>query len=400
MANSSDDDGQLDNGHRSDDEVQATQTRAKRRIAALEFELETLKASSKKPRQNDTMAHRGRAIRRLITLYDNVEDLIAEYDRRQELAAEDPDQGVFDSSLDPQIIRDQDRLYSSFEELVEFLPWFKKKILHCDADELDDICKQLRKGADGARGDDTAGLKQEIVIWLTDLFHPVEPPLRTTTKDERGFVHDVTGKLICPAEYNWILQSVKDKVRDRDPSHLVTAHSWPLFIYQNFKFDATDAEQGLFRSSLLVKAFKFLFTSPSSARDIDEDGQEAARRQRSSNHKSATKNHVAMILGLKSVTPRAIAYTAVQVRFALSSVGSWRNVDGDFDYVQFYNAIIDFFEVVPGNAAKQRVDELISWWNRKVFGKNRRILLPAAVIANSSVARLAAQRSEREIPSP
>ncbi|KAF8839843.1 hypothetical protein BDN67DRAFT_969490 [Paxillus ammoniavirescens] len=391
--NSEDDQPQGDRS--SGDEVQAAQTRAKRRIAALELEVESLKEVSKKSRrQNDLYIHRGRAIRRLVTLYDNIEDLISEYDRRQEFATENPHSDL--SELDT--TQDQDRLYSSFEELLAFLLWMRRKILRCEADELDDICKQLRKGADGARGDDTANLKQDVVLWLTDLFHPIEPPLRATTKDDRGFVHEVTGRLICPAEYNWVLQSVKDKIRDCDPSYLVTAHSWPLLLYHNYSFDPTDAEQGLFRSSLLVKAFKFLFTSPSSAHDIEEDGngQIPTRHRGSSTHKFATKNHVAAILGLKSVTPRSIAYTAVQVRFALCSAGSWRNVDGDFDYIQFYNAIIDFFEVTPGNAAKKRVDELLGWWNRKVFGKNRPIVLPAAVVEKSSVARLTAQRLEKE----
>ncbi|KIK73736.1 hypothetical protein PAXRUDRAFT_20542 [Paxillus rubicundulus Ve08.2h10] len=302
-------------------------------------------------RQIDTYIHRGRAIRRLVVLYDNIEDIISEYDRQQEFAAENAHLDL--SELET--TQDQDRLYSSFQELLIFLPWMKKIILHCNVNELEDICKQLRKGADGARGDNTASLKQDVVVWLTDLFHPIEPPLRSTTKDDRGLVHDITGKLICPAEYNWVLQSVKDKVHNRDPLYLVTAHSWPLFLYENYVFDQTDAEQGLFCSTLLVKAFKFLFTSPSSVHDIKENGngQIPTRHQGSSTHKTATKKHVASILGLKSVTPRSIAYTAIQVRFALSSAGSWCNMDGGFDYIQFYNMIVDFFEVTPGNAAKK-----------------------------------------------
>ncbi|KAG6370798.1 hypothetical protein JVT61DRAFT_11005 [Boletus reticuloceps] len=204
MVNSINGDDQQD-GSYSGDEVQASHARAKRRIVALELELDTLKASSKKPRQSHTTVNRGRAIRRLVSLYNNVEDLIAEYDRRQEFATGNAERESDSEEIES--TRDQHRLYSSFEELLEFLPWLKKEILHSEADEFDDICKQLRKGADGARGDDTANLKPEIVVWLTDLFHPVEPPLRTTTKDDRGLVHDVTGRLICPAEYNWDLQS-------------------------------------------------------------------------------------------------------------------------------------------------------------------------------------------------
>ncbi|KAI6141161.1 hypothetical protein BKA82DRAFT_3977752 [Pisolithus tinctorius] len=367
MAESQSDDGQPSGDK---DALHVAHCRSKRRIAALELELETMRASSKKSHRCDSYVHRGRAIRRLVTLYENVEDLIAAFDRHQEFQENDHNESDLENTCD------DDRLYKSFEELITVLPWMKKIVLRGTADELEDICKQLQKGADGARGDDTANLKQDIVSWLTDLFHPIEPPLRTTTKDERGFVHDVTGKLICPAEFDWDLAIVKDGIRDRNPSYLVTAYSWPLFLYENFEFYSTDAERGLFRSSLLIKAFKFIFTSPSSIRDLDEDRATPGRRRGSSNQKAATKNHV---------------------RFALSSANTWHNVDGDFDYSQFYNTILDFFEDLPGPAAKKRVDELLAWWNHKAFGKNRPITLPVAAVKKSSVSQLAAQHLAKEV---
>jgi hypothetical protein len=58
--------------------------------------------------------------------------------------------------------------------------------------------------------------------------------------------------------------------------------------------------------------------------------------------------------------------TARQVRFALSSVTSWRSVDGDFDYEQFWRTIVDFFEKAPGRVARRRVNALLKWWTRCV----------------------------------
>jgi hypothetical protein len=54
----------------------------------------------------------------------------------------------------------------------------------------------------------------------------------------------------------------------------------------------------------------------------------------------------------------------LQVRFALSSVTSWRSVDGDFDYIQFWRTIVDFFEKAPGREARRRTDKLLEWWTR------------------------------------
>jgi hypothetical protein len=84
---------------------------------------------------------------------------------------------------------------------------------------------------------------------------------------------------------------------------------------------------------------------------------------------------------MRSVTGRAIAYTAVQVsnpllgytqewrldtftqlRFSLSSANSWNLNDGCFSYPVFYNNIVDFFENTPGPVAQAEVRSLLSWW--------------------------------------
>jgi hypothetical protein len=84
---------------------------------------------------------------------------------------------------------------------------------------------------------------------------------------------------------------------------------------------------------------------------------------------------------MRTVTPRAIAYVAVQVstkyiidkmtdtkslpvelRFALSSATSWNEDDGYFSYPVFYNTILDFFENTPGPTAQAHVKALLNWW--------------------------------------
>lgn len=76
------------------------------------------------------------------------------------------------------------------------------------------------------------------------------------------------------------------------------------------------------------QAFKQIFTSPSSVSpdefgsddeddsDIDES-ESPCKRQRlmdAANGRGRTRSHVAALLGMKAVQPRAIAYIAVQVR--------------------------------------------------------------------------------------
>ncbi|KAG6379970.1 hypothetical protein JVT61DRAFT_10540 [Boletus reticuloceps] len=101
---------------------------------------------------------------------------------------------------------------------------------------------------------------------------------------------------------------------------------------------------------------------------------------------------------MNTLRPRAIAYTAVQLRFALSSLTCWRIMDGDFNAQQLYQHIIDYFEAPPGAAAKVRVRGLLLWWDRKVFGPYRDISHAPEVVSSLSVARLTTQHALVEAP--
>jgi hypothetical protein len=66
------------------------------------------------------------------------------------------------------------------------------------------IMIKLRKGSGGARGDDAANLKPAVVSWIAGILGtPIIVPLSPTSKLDRGFEHDDTGRLLCPMEYNW-----------------------------------------------------------------------------------------------------------------------------------------------------------------------------------------------------
>ncbi|KAG1908915.1 uncharacterized protein F5891DRAFT_936991, partial [Suillus fuscotomentosus] len=213
----------------------------------------------------------------------------------------------------------------------------------------------IRRGADSARGDDTGTLKELVASWLNVEFRPT-PFISAGDKHRRGFVSDTCGKLLCPAEWHW--EDPVAGIRDRTTAFIVSENSWPLFMYHNSVADPTNLECGLMRSKLLVMGFKAIFTSPSSANENN-------RRARRQSDQTKVKTCVASIIGMRKVTPRAIAYAAfLQIRFALSSITSWRTIDGDFDYQMFWNNVVDFFEDPPGPAARGRVNDTLEWWTR------------------------------------
>ncbi|KAG2352700.1 hypothetical protein BDR07DRAFT_1436452 [Suillus spraguei] len=239
-------------------------------------------------------------------------------------------------------------------------------------EESEGMIRKLKRGADSAHGDDTGTLKELVALWVNIERRPT-PLIRADDKHHRGFVNDACGKLLCPAEWCWDNPLVKAGIHDRTTAFIVSENSWPSFMYESYEADPKNLECGLMKSKSLVMAFKAIFTSPSSANEVDGEGDSAdiiennrCARRRSDQGK--VKTCVASIIGMRRVTPHAIAYAACQIRFALSNITSWRIVDGDFDYQIFWNNIVDFFEDAPGPAAQARVNELFEWWTRKVFG--------------------------------
>lgn len=132
--------------------------------------------------------------------------------------------------------------------------------------------------------------------------------------------------------------SVRTRIREGDGNFTVTAQSWPNFCYAHCTCDINDVEKGLFRGSLLVKvalyldfncavvmtsfrqAFKFIFTSPSSIAEDNPNGTDGPPPgKRSKKDRTSTRSKVASLIGLRTVTPRSIAYTAVQVRILIKS---------------------------------------------------------------------------------
>jgi hypothetical protein len=53
-----------------------------------------------------------------------------------------------------------------------------------------------------------------------------------------------------------------------------------------------------------------------------------------------------------------------QVRFALSSSGSWANVDGLFSTRDFYDAIVEWFEGAEEEDDCKFVEDLLLWWSK------------------------------------
>ncbi|KAG1886592.1 hypothetical protein F4604DRAFT_1675484 [Suillus subluteus] len=186
-------------------------------------------------------------------------------------------------------------------------------------------------------------------LWILDRFHAIMigltegiQELSRQTKWWKGTIQEVSGHIIC----NTVLGSEK--------TILVKSRRAEMGSIEEIQADA----------------FKRVFTSPSSTDEQPIDSARSAHNRNSGERR--TRRDVATLLDMRSVQPRAIAYVSVQraqLRFALSSSGSWRIIDDEFNNQEFYDNIVDYLELPPTPEAAKEIDNLLLWWNQKIFGR-------------------------------
>ncbi|KIK17155.1 hypothetical protein PISMIDRAFT_80126, partial [Pisolithus microcarpus 441] len=120
----------------------------------------------------------------------------------------------------------------------------------------------IQKGTSVARSDDMKSMKATIVDWITPKGQALIPHIPRNAKTGRGFHHERTGALLCPAGYEWANSETKAKLHSSQLQ--VAGDQWPLFLYVDYSYDVEDPWNSLLRSSLLVLAYRHIFTSPSS----------------------------------------------------------------------------------------------------------------------------------------
>ncbi|KAJ7131817.1 hypothetical protein C8R43DRAFT_1133490 [Mycena crocata] len=402
-------------------EVIAANARYKRRITELE---ETIKkalgktaTATNEPRPWTFL---GRPVCKVVAAFDQVEDLIGEDDRRANVEeARTTGNEVHGEEETPTL--SENLLMNGYKELLRFIVPLRKVLADGDEDLLASVLASMRVGARNARSDDTKNIRAAIVPWLNLVIPSIDPALDPDSRDNRGLYHDDLGALLCPIEFDWDDEEVRTAIREGDAGYQVTANSWWVGLYPAGAFDAANPDIGLFMNMILLKVYKFIFTSPLSVKTMpDGDVAMGARAPAAGSSSQAapalaskagkknlkktgskSKRNVAAIIGLKAATGRSIAYAAVHYRVALSDAHHWDDHDGDFDYTQFYNNIVEYFEFPPGPRARADVERLLDWWNINVFGTTPRWSLyeGGAAAGTSSVSVMRAARVARETES-
>ncbi|KAH6887786.1 hypothetical protein BKA70DRAFT_1443450 [Coprinopsis sp. MPI-PUGE-AT-0042] len=237
------------------------------------------------------------------------------------------------------------REHELFSQLMAHVPGLEERLYSSAGEYLAYVSSMVTKGVSTARSDDTKGIKHAILDWITPPGAYLVPPLSRNVKSDCGFFHPTTGKFLCPAEYNWEDAQVKEGLRGGTLA--VTGDSWPIFMYENYVYYPKEPLKGLLRSDIMLSAYKFVFTSPSSA-----NSQTGTRATRSGN---------AVIHGMTRVTPPSLAYIAMQVRFALSSTSTFSRNGLQDDNQRFYENLLETFDSLM---SPKMLEDLLQWWDQ------------------------------------
>ena len=76
-------------------------------------------------------------------------------------------------------------------------------LLHLDLSLHPPRPPQIQKGVSCARSDDTKSMKGAVLDWITPRGIALNPPLSRSVKTNRGYHHNATGALLCPAGLDW-----------------------------------------------------------------------------------------------------------------------------------------------------------------------------------------------------
>ncbi|KJA21687.1 hypothetical protein HYPSUDRAFT_140274 [Hypholoma sublateritium FD-334 SS-4] len=314
----------------------------------------------KKVRTTDPLVHHGRHFGRSIHALCNIHALINNGIIRMGERADKPEESF---------TAQERREHKVFLELLRSVPGLEERLMSTESEEeVHSIAVMLQKGASSARSDDTKSLKAAVIDWLVAPGELLIPPISRNVKIERGFNHEITGALLCPAGVDW---SDQEQQKLRSGELTVSGDQWPIFLYTSCKYDDDNPWKGLLQSSLLIKTFKHIFTSPSS---VEREAK-------------ATRSGNARIHGMTQVTRASIAYTATQARFALCASSMFNRNDTVTDSERFYNSILEILEH-PDETVE--VERLLTWWNRLVFPNYAAQTRP--VSKNSALARIKAKR--------
>ncbi|KAM6489182.1 hypothetical protein JOM56_015352 [Amanita muscaria] len=260
-----------------------------------------------------------------------------------------------------------------FEQIVPLVPNFVSILseVRKNPQTFENFVYTLGKAAGSARNSDVHGFKTFMCKYIAPNEESKSRYLipDASKKTMWGWHNTVTARYLCPMRLISKFDENPDLFREdvQAGRRMIKASSFPMFLYDTSKYDPNNMYSGLFQGHLLVKFYCHVFTSPSSWDKGIRNGGKPAR---------------GIANGLKAPTPRTIAYIAMMLRWALSSLTKFEEKDQDFCLVEFYRSILltfnermDFSNIYELNEDDAEwVDSTLRWWQGMVPALKRGVI--------------------------
>ncbi|ETW74960.1 hypothetical protein HETIRDRAFT_456448 [Heterobasidion irregulare TC 32-1] len=244
-----------------------------------------------------------------------------------------------DSNMEHSRQKDQKKTYLKiFKQVLNLVPGLCAKAeSEGNKDSFQLLLNIMIKSSANACAVNTTHMKRFVAKYapLDPVVQLIKLALMQSNKCDRGFSHQMLACLLCPNKYLALF--------DKNPIHtwnklknnkikVLTRH-WPAFLYEDYQYDPSNREKGLFRSRLILCTWKAIYIGPSAAKLAP--GVTTI----------CTKSGNAKLHGINVVTPQTIAYATCQACFAISSIDMWSPDNGTFNHPTFYSRIVDLFEM-------------------------------------------------------
>ncbi|EGO04635.1 hypothetical protein SERLA73DRAFT_44444, partial [Serpula lacrymans var. lacrymans S7.3] len=118
----------------------------------------------------------------------------------------------------------------------------EEKVIH--------IADLIQKGANGARSDNTKGIKTTVIDWIMPKGQTLLPHLHCNIRTGCGFNHNYTSALLFSIGLDWSDPETKKKLINGQIQ--VAGDQWPVMLYANYHYDLKVSWNGLLRSICIL----------------------------------------------------------------------------------------------------------------------------------------------------
>ncbi|KAF9470714.1 hypothetical protein BDN70DRAFT_939488, partial [Pholiota conissans] len=225
----------------------------------------------------------------------------------------------------------------NYRMILSIFPGLDKALAAFKGDKnlIQPFARQITTAANSARAEDTSSCRRATPEYVLSSSSGDGDSLQN--KSDRGWNNYHTARLLCPLKRLVEFDENPDLFMEHvtNKTIKIKASQWPSFLYpEDTVYDGENIDKGLFLSDLMLMFLRNILTGPSSAHQGMRMG---------------TKQSKAEIHGMDRVFGRCVAYTAVQVYFALSSIEQWSSSaqDGHFKLDDFFSRCVGLFERDP-----------------------------------------------------